>query len=209
MAVEAVDGGRLVKRSAMKPRQTPMARGNGLARSSLARGTGLRPVSARTAAELVPAPRAMPGAMKAAVTLVLAGQATVAQAARECSVDPGRLDARAWTEVKAVVMERDNWTCQASGNRAVDVHHRVRRGIGGTDNPVIAFGTVNLVALSRAAHDRCHAEDQEMRDRGFQLRTTQDPAAVPVRVAAEYGEELRWLLAGGGVSLNCPLEVAA
>jgi hypothetical protein len=200
----------VVKRSAMKPRKEWMARGGGPARSSsLARGTGLRAVSVKTAAEVVPAQRARPGAMRAAVTLVLAGQATVAQAARECSVDPGRLDARAWTEVKAVVMERDHWTCQASGNRAVDVHHRIRRGTGGTADPVTAFGTVNLVALSRAMHDRCHAEDEEMRDRGFQLRTTQDPATMPVLVADEYGNELRWLLAGGGVSLTDPYEPMA
>jgi hypothetical protein len=36
-----------VKRSPMKPRQSQMARGNNLGRSSLARGSGLRPVSTK------------------------------------------------------------------------------------------------------------------------------------------------------------------
>jgi hypothetical protein len=154
--------------------------------------------------------RAKPGSMTAAVALVLAGEVTVAGAARRCEVDPAKLDARAWAVVKADVLEFFSWTCLACGEMACDVHHRVRRGTGGTADPVIAFGRVNLAPLCRHDHDRCHAGNPEMLDRGFQLRTVQDPARVPVGIATEYGQQRTWLLASGGISLADPYaDVAA
>ena len=189
-----------MNRSKQLQAKTPLSRGTPLKataglkrRKPMGRGT----VSA-------PKPRARRGSMSAAVALVLAGEATVAQAARQCEVDADRLAKRAWTVVKGVVMERDNWTCAAGPERAVDVHHRQPKGMGGSADPVIAFGAVNLIGLCREHHDLCHAEDPEMGRRGFMLKPEQDPAETPVYVRSEWGCERFWLLPGGGLSRTGP-----
>jgi hypothetical protein len=147
--------------------------------------------------------------MAAAVAMVLAAECTVTQAAREHQVDPGRLDDAAWDGAKLVVLERDGRTCRACGELAVDVHHIIRRGIGGTADPVVAFGTVNLVALCRADHDLCHAKDPGMYERGFWRWTTETPGVVPVRVPGPFGSyQSLWLLADGEVSVTDPAVAA-
>lgn len=154
--------------------------------------------------------RAGRGSMRAAVAVVLAGQATVAEAAREHDVDPVRLDDAAWDAVKLVVLERDSYTCQVTGELAVDVHHIIRRGIGGTADPVIAYGTANLVSVSRAEHDRCHAKDPELYERGFWRWSTEKPGAVPIKVPGPFGStQSLWLLPNGKVSVTSPAEAAA
>lgn len=155
------------------------------------------------------APRAASGTMKGAVVLVLAGQATVAQAARELDVDPGRLEERCAREFRRICMERDNWTCQECGAVATEVQHRVARGAGGTSDPVVAFSPANGVGLCGDSHRLAESRDQEMHDRGFWLRQDEDPAGVPVRARTEYGHEVRWLRPDGTVSLTGPAEVAA
>jgi hypothetical protein len=155
------------------------------------------------------APRARRGSMSAAVALVLAGQATVAQAARECEVDAGRLYDRAWSEVKLIVRNRDLWSCAWCGELAGDVHHRVRRGSGGSSDPNVSHSPANLVCLCRRDHDRAHAKDEDMHDRGLWLTTDQDPAEVPVYVRSEWGYERYWLTADGGLSRTSPKGLAA
>lgn len=158
--------------------------------------------------ESVPAPRARPGAMKAAVALVLAGQATVAQSAREYDVDPDRLESRAWAEAKRIVFERDHWTCQACGVLAQDIQHRFPRGMGGTSDPVIAFGRQNLIAMCRADHALTEARDAWMRERRFSLRSARD-LALPILIGSEDGYRPMWLLADGTPVWEDPAQVAA
>lgn len=174
--------------------------------------TGLKrrkPMGRGTASAPKPKPRAKRGSMSAAVALVLAGAATVAQAARRCEVDPGRLKARAWTEAKRIVRERDSHACISCGRRAVDVHHRILRKAGGTANPVVAFSPQSLVSLCRECHDACHAEAPEMHDRGYMLKTGQNPAEVSVYVRSEWGYERFWLTPAGEYSRTDPREMAA
>ena len=189
-------------------RRKELKRGKPLtAKSWLKRG---KPIGRHAAGPKPGKPRARRGAMQAAVAQVLAGECTVAQAAREHDVDPARLDDAAWEAVKKAVLERDSYTCQVSGGLAVDVHHIIRRGIGGSADPVIAYGTANLVSVSRAEHDRCHAKDPELYERGFWRWSTEKPGAVPIKVPGPFGsyQEL-WLLPNGKVSVTGPAEAAA
>jgi 5-methylcytosine-specific restriction protein A len=189
------------------------------AKAGLSRGTALKAKTGlkrrkpmgrgNVSAPKPKAPAAKRGSMSAAVALVLAGEATAAQAARQFEVDPGRLEGRAWIEAKRIVRERDSRACLSCGRPAVDVHHRILRKAGGTANPVVAFSAQSLVSLCRECHDACHAEKPEMRDRGYMLRTGQDPAEVPVCVRSEWGYERFWLLPDGELSRADPREAEA
>jgi hypothetical protein len=140
------------------------------------------------------------------VHLVLAGQETVAQAARITGANPESVEAAAWAVAKQLVLERDSYTCLHSGQAAVDVHHRVRRGMGGTADPVIAFSLVNLVSLSRASHNLAHkADDPEMALKGYRLETWQDPAMEPLMLFSESGwRSPVWLKPEGGYATVRP-----
>jgi hypothetical protein len=117
---------------------------------------------------------------------------TVAQAARVTGADPESVEAAAWAEAKRLVMERDSCTCLATGELAVDVHHRVPRGIGGTADPKVAFGLANLVAVTRSAHNAIHRGEGPA---GFLLESWQDPETVPLLVSGEHGGSLVYLTA--------------
>lgn len=156
----------------------------------------------------VPAPRAAPGHMRAAVSMVLAQERSIADAAREFSVDAGRLWDAAWAAAKDVVHDRDSETCAACGKRGVDVHHRYRRGTGGTADTGISLAFTNLTLLCREDHAACHDKDPELYERRFWLTREQDPAEFPVFALTEYGIEARWLLANGKYELTGPREAA-
>lgn len=190
----------------MPPRAEPMARGKGLER-----GTGLQrrtPLAATAAREK--RGRSPRGSVAAAVRLVLAGSETVACAARLTGADPGSVEAAAWEAAKLLVHERDSETCLNCGHRGTDVHHRVRRGMGGTADPVIAFGLVNLTLLCRRDHLLAHRADKpEMADKGYRLETWQDPAVEPLWLFSEGGGALVWLTAEGGYEAAAPESAGA
>lgn len=168
------------------------------------------PIARTAPAVPVPAPRAAPGHMRAAVAMVLAQERSIVDAAREFEVDPGRLWDAAWTAAKKVVMDRDDYTCGACGQMAVDVQHRRRRGAGGTSDTAVSLGFSNLTAMCRADHDLAdHGRDHELHARGFWLDRGQDPAEFPVFVLAEYGIEARYLLSNGTYTLTSPREAAS
>jgi hypothetical protein len=107
-------------------------------------------------------------------------------------------------QIRAVVMERDDWQCQGCGvavaGRWHSIQHRVARGTGGgngADNLVLLCGS----ATSPGCHRRCEDRDPEMRDRGLWLRSWDDPARVPV---IRFDGTARWLLPSGTVSLDDP-----
>jgi hypothetical protein len=157
----------------------------------------------------VPAQRAKPGALTAAVALVLAGESTVAEAARQFGCDPAKVDDLAWVEVRSAVFEFWSWTCLNCAELAQDVHHRLPKGAGGTSDPLIAFGRANTCPLCRRCHDLAHKLDPDLIDRGFLLTTDQDPAEVPVYVRSEWGYERYWLLPNGETSRTSPKGLAA
>jgi len=144
-----------------------------------------------------------------AIAQILAGELAILRAARDIGCSDRYLGRRAWRTAKRRVLLRDSGICQACGALAVDVQHRVARGLGGTRDPKRAYGMCNLVALCRPCHEIAESRDQGMYNRGFWLLSTDDPARLPIRAATEYGEELRWLLPDGGVSLADPYEEAA
>lgn len=195
-----------MKQSPMPRRRTRLAQGTGLKR-----GAGLQrrvPLAATAAREK--RGRSPRGSVAAAVALVLAGTDTVAAAARVTGADPQAVEKAAWETVKRLVMERDSHTCLATGGHAVDVHHRVPRGMGGTADPKIAFGMANLVALTRAAHDLAHKnDDPEMASKGFRLESWQDPAEEPVTLFSESGGTRVWLTAGQDYALAPPARAGA
>ena len=187
-----------------------MNRGKRLKRRAELKRTGFRRKPKDAVKAKRSTPRARPGSMRSAVVQVLAGGVTIAEAAREHDVDPGRLWDRAWAEAKRVVMDRDHWTCGACGELAVDVHHRYRRGSGGTSDTSVSLSFSNLIGLCRADHDLAHAKDPGLRDRGFWLRADQKPSEVPVKVPGPFGSyQSLWLLPNGEYSLTSPSEVAA
>ena len=58
-----------------------------------------------------------------------------------------------WTAIRAEVLSRAGWRCQACGvRRRLDVHHVVKRSQGGSD-----FDVDQLVALCRWCHDQTDA----------------------------------------------------
>src|SRR5262245_24871251 len=58
-----------------------------------------------------------------------------------------------WAAIRAFVLQRAAWRCQACGLRTrLDVHHVVKRAQGGSD-----FDPDNLVALCRVCHDQTDA----------------------------------------------------
>ena len=89
-------------------------------------------------------------------------------------------------KTRDLVLARDNWQCVGCGTAVGggftwwSIQHRVARGVGGTND------IVNLVALcgsatSKGCHRTCEDRNEEMHDRGLWLRSTEDPALVPVR----------------------------
>lgn len=194
----------------MPSRRTPLARVAplGQGEAGLARGVPLkRAPRERVSRGRVPAPR---GARAAALSEVLACRATVAEASRVYGCSRQALEEACRKAVQVAVMKRDGWTCQNCGHAACDVQHRIRRGMGGTSDPRIAFGMCNLVALCRPCHDKAERKrDAEMHANGFWLETDQDPAAEPVAALTPSGRVLRWPLADGTYSVTAPEGVAA
>lgn len=193
-----------MKRSAMPPRKTPLTRGVGLTRSRRkAAGRGAAAIDiARTAA----------GAEDALETVarILAGEITVAQAARESGYDEDVLHRLAWGAAKAAVFARDAGKCLACERKACDAQHRVARGMGGTDDPVIAYGLHNLIAMCRPCHSLAEARDMDMHRMGYWLFSWEDPALVPVLVFSRHGARAEvWLLPDGTRTTEVPDGVAA
>lgn len=128
------------------------------------------------------------GSVKAAVLLVLGGHQAVSRAALIYGANPESVEAAAWAAAKQLVHDRDSESCLNCGHLGTDVHHRVRRGMGGTADPVIAFGRANLVLLCRPCHTLAHEADKpEMALKGYRLETWQSPEAEPLTLFSELG----------------------
>lgn len=158
-----------------------------------------------------PAPRVRyeQGSVREAVRLILAGEVTVAEAARDAGCGPGYLHRRAWKDARRAVDGRDLGFCANCPAAAVDVHHRIRRGIGGTDDPRILYALANLIALCRACHELAHSRDAEMHVRGMWLETWEQPEAEPAAYLLPAGRRFLFLTPDGKKTGKSPEERAA
>lgn len=102
----------------------------------------------------------------------------------------------AWSEIRRIVLARDNYVCREcghdAGRRSLDVHHLIPRSFGGRDDPA------NLVTLC----DGCHAAHHPTLQAGLARRMIErwggvlarwlDHTSVPSEVDA-FGPALRLL----------------
>ncbi len=80
----------------------------------------------------------------------------------------------AWHEIRAQVLARARWICQACGvRRRLEVHHLIKRAQGGSD-----FDLDHLVALCRS----CHAQTDAPYARGRLVITPSGGGRVVVAV---------------------------
>lgn len=109
---------------------------------------------------------------------------------------------------RAAVLERDQHQCCSCGRPVGlpgtwwSIQHRVARGQGGTNglpNLVTLCGSATSPGCHRLAEDR----DREMHERGYWLRSDEDPALVPIMLASEHGSGITvWLTRDGGYSVD-------
>ena len=83
-----------------------------------------------------------------------------------------------WDERRAEVYRRCGGLCEGCGGalRGFDAHHRKLRSRGGTDE------MDNVVALHRSCHEWVHANPHAATDLGLMVRSTDDPAQIPLRL---------------------------
>lgn len=84
-------------------------------------------------------------------------------------------------EARQVVLNRDGWSCVVCGVRHDEVHHRFRRGMGGSKDPDI-HAPFNLLCLCRTHH--LDAESQRTTARtitGVCVPTLELARTTPVR----------------------------
>jgi len=118
------------------------------------------------------------------------------------------------TSVRAIVLERDGHACVSCGRpvgRAGQwwsIQHRVARGTGGGNE------LSNLIALCGSAtspgcHRRCEDREQEMHDRGYWLRSGENPRLVGVQYFSPGGSGFTaWLEDDGSLLFEPPAGAA-
>jgi len=148
-------------------------------------------------------------AVRDAIARILAGSLSISNAARDIGCSAKYLGRRAWEAAKRATFKRDGNTCANCGKRAKDAQHRIARGMGGSRDPRIAYGLVNLVSLCRDCHELAESRDEQMHAKGFWLSSGENPAAVPVTYATPDGPEKRYLTEDGGYSDKPPAVGAA
>lgn len=140
---------------------------------TLKRNTGLNPMSAKRAAKFQKA-----GFMPRSTLDKPDKPKTAPKAKRPASTDPDK-------ETVDAVLARDGGKCMSCGDplcgrRGIEysLHHRKRRSQGGDNRKS------NLVSLcghgTSGCHGFVHSEIARARQAGFLLRSTENPAEVPV-----------------------------
>jgi hypothetical protein len=146
------------------------------------------------------------GAVTEAVRLVLAGKATIAQAARITGASAETVQALVWAEAQRRVFERDSWTCPHCGRRSVVVHDRFSPpGCAAAGVSAVPPGIAALVSLCDEAHRKAHdINDPEMAVRGLRLDRWQDPALVPLILLTGDGTAYPVWLTENGLIVTAP-----
>ena len=94
------------------------------------------------------------------------------------------------------VYERDGYCCVACG-RSVEfdlwrsIQHRVARGVGG-GNDLTNLATLCGSATSAGCHQRAESRDEDMHQKGYWLRSNENPAEIPIWLVTEFSS--RWVL---------------
>lgn len=121
-------------------------------------------------------------AVRSAIADIRAARTTLSVAARQVGCTANYLSKRAWKESKADVIARDKCCALCGSTEALDAHHRIARGSGGSAKPAISFGMANLVALCRQHHEYVEAHPDWARLKGLRVDRGQTPTAVPVKL---------------------------
>lgn len=80
---------------------------------------------------------------------------------------------------RKLIRAREDDRCAVCRRPMTDIHHRQRKGMGGSNAPDI-HDPVNLVGLCRADHGWVHANPAAATLCGLMVPTTVHPAQVPV-----------------------------
>lgn len=89
-------------------------------------------------------------------------------------------------EARELLRARSAGTCELCGREpATDAHHRVNRSQGGR------WEITNLLHLCRREHQHVTVNPAVAYERGWSVRSTNDPAAVPVFLAGHGWSLLR------------------
>lgn len=123
-------------------------------------------------------PRPLPDPVRAVPDSVLTGDHAVSE-----------------ESARRIVYERAGGKCELCGRRATEYSHRKARSQGGKWSPT------NALHLCHGCHAYCHAHPEEAYEQGWFVRSTGDPAAVPVRVTMWAGVVLCLLSDWGGYDL--------
>lgn len=128
---------------------------------------------------------------------------------RRVPLRTSRRDTGPSAKVRRLVLERDGWSCVCCGRSIIgqpySLQHRKRRSQGGDSSPV------NLVTVLGTGTTGCHERIDSRREpgdeaRGLTVRSWDDPALVPVVVAAPAGLIRVWLSADGTYLTRAPGE---
>lgn len=84
-----------------------------------------------------------------------------------------------WDRIKRVVAARDGCCVRCRGE-SVDVHHRKLKGLGGTSDDEVAYGTANLITLCRTCHTYVHGNPTESYKTGYLVHSWDDPELIGV-----------------------------
>lgn len=133
----------------------------------------------------VPSPQ-----LHAAIGALRRNETTLAAAARGLGIPRRHLHREAWTVVRQDVLARDASQCVrcARTNRGLDVHHRTPRGLGGTSDPLCAYGLANLITLCRDCHIAVESRRADALSAGWLLHHRCDPEE------AQLLYRMRWQL---------------
>jgi hypothetical protein len=85
-----------------------------------------------------------------------------------------------WATARKNTLERDGYRCWRCFGDATDVHHRLRKGMGGTANEKIKFGSANLISLCRYCHSLIHGNPTHSYAHGWLVHSWHDPEDIPV-----------------------------
>jgi hypothetical protein len=94
---------------------------------------------------------------------------------------------------RQIISERSGGWCEVCRDeRATDLHHRRRKGMGGVRGPSLHL-PVNLLHVCRFDHQFIHANPETAMDSGWMLRVHEAPEETPARLHTIWGPYLTWL----------------
>lgn len=143
--------------------------------------------------------------VRVVVAALLSGATTLQQGCRDIGCDPKYLHKKAWAAAKKAVHERDSGQCQfpeCTVTGALDCHHRITRGAGGSSNPLVAYFIANLISLCREHHKWC--TENPLRATGWGLVIPHAMVHDPSYVMVQTRDGLLFLDPDGGRTLVAP-----